>query len=343
MNWTKEKIDLLTSLLADGENHRDIARKMNVSYDSLTHAIQRYDLAGYKAVNPRSTKIVQQVDMESLSDKNFDKLKAEAILRWKVAKSKIARNKKKDYKLGLVTSDQHIPHEDEASMKAIFQLMDDEKFDVNILLGDFLDYGCISHWNQGRNKTLEMQRLKTDYIKGNVILDEYDKRLPQGCEKHFFKGNHEVWVDDLIEKTPQLEGLVEPESQLKLVERGYKIYPYNEVIPFGRLHLTHGIYAGANPTKKHLDELKVNCMFGHTHTMEIRMSSSPAREIAFSGYNVGCLCNMAPDYMKNRPHGWTQGFAVLYLYPNGYFDVNLIRVIEGKFIYNGKVYDGNKK
>ena len=137
-----------------------------------------------------------------------------------------------------------------------------------------------------------------------------------------------------------MEGLVEPESQLKLNERGYKIYQYNEIIPFGKLNLTHGIYAGANPTKKHLDELKVNVMFGHTHTMEIKMASSPARQIAFSGYNVGCLCNMMPDYMKNKPHGWTHGFAVVYLYENGYFEVNMIRILDGRFIYNGKVYQG---
>jgi predicted phosphodiesterase len=278
--------------------------------------------------------------MEALNEKNFDQLKEEAKLKWIPAKTKVPKNKKAAYETMIVVSDQHIPHQDDASNNAVLQFMDDVKPDKFVVLGDFLDLGCISHWNLGRNKTLEMTRLKDDYIKGNVLLDEYDKRLPKECEKHYFKGNHELWIDDLIEKTPQLEGLIELDSQLKLTTRGYKIYPYNEIVPFGKLNLTHGIYAGGNPTKKHLDELKVNIMFGHTHTMELKMASSPARQIAFSGYNVPCLCNMSPDYMKNRPHGWTHGFAIVYLYPTGYFEVNLIRILDGRFIYNNKVYQG---
>lgn len=338
--WTKEKIDILKGYLSDGESNKIICSKMDCSYDSLCQAIQRYNLGDFRAT-PKAAKIISNVDMETLDDSNFEDMKAEARLKWIPAKTKVpANSKKKPYKIALVTSDHHIPHQDDLAVNAVLKLMDDVKFDTNIILGDFLDYGCISHWNQGRNKTLEMQRLKTDYIRGNVLLDEYDKRLPKGCEKHFFMGNHEVWVNDLLEKTPQLEGLVEPQSMLKLDERGYKIYAYNDIVPMGRLNFTHGIYAGANPTKKHLDELKVNIMFGHTHTMEVRMSSSPAREIAFSGYNVGCLCNMAPDYMRNRPHGWTHGIAVIYFYEDGYFEVNMIRILEGRFIYNGKIYQG---
>lgn len=340
MIWTPEQIEILKGYLADGESFRTISRKMNCSYDGVQHAVRRYNLDQFKAINPKSAKIVQSVDMETLNDDNFEEQKEEAKLKWVPAKTKIPKNKKKEYETILVFGDIHIPHQDDASIKAILKLMDDVKFDQHVNLGDFLDFGCISHWNLGRNKTLEMQRLKTDYIRGNVLLDEIDKRLPTGCKKYFLKGNHCVWVEDLIEKTPQLEGLVEPESQLNLIERGYKVYPYNEIVAFGKLHITHGIYAGANPVKKHLDELKVNIMFGHSHTVAVMMSSSPAREIAFSGYNIGCLCNMAPDYMRNRPHGWSHGFAIVYLYPNGYFEVNMIRILDGRFIYNGKVYQG---
>jgi predicted phosphodiesterase len=342
MNWTTENLDILKSYLQQGFKQRQIALKMNCSFDSVGHAVRRYGLDQYRVVTPAVQKIVDSIDLASLKDENFAQLKEEAKLVWVPAKTRVPKNKKKPYQTILVTSDHHVPHQDQVSINAVLDLMDDVKFDVNIILGDFLDFGCISHWNQGRQKTLEMQRLKKDYIAGNVLLDEMDKRLPAGCEKHFFKGNHEVWIDDLLEKTPQLEGLVEPESQLKLIERGYKIYQYNDVIEFGKLNLTHGIYAGANPTKKHLDELKVNIMFGHTHTMEVKMSSSAARKIAFSGYNVGCLCHMCPDYMRNRPSGWTNGIAIIYLYPNGYFEVNMIRILEGRFIYNNKIYDGNR-
>lgn len=340
MEWKNEDLELLKGYLALGDSRVTIATKMNRSFDSICHAMRKYGLKSAAVSSTRAIKAVESIDLESLDDTNFKEMIRQAVLKWNPAKTKIPKNKKRPYKMMLVTSDQHIPHHEEGPLRAIFGLMEDVPFDINVLLGDYLDYGCISHWNTGHNRTLEMQRLKSDYIIGNVLLDEYDKRLPAGAEKHFFKGNHEVWIDDLIEKTPQLEGLVEPETNLKLAERGYKIYRYNDVVPFGKLNLTHGMYAGANPTKKHLDECKVNIMFGHTHTMEMRMSSSPARDIAFSGYNVGCLCHMMPDYMKNRASGWTHGFAVVYLYDNGYFEVNMIRILDNKFIFNGKVYQG---
>lgn len=340
MIWNNENIEVLKGYLQDGFSNREICIKMSCSYKAIEHAITRFGLAQFRAISSKSEKIIAGIDMEALKDIDFEKQKAEAKLKWVVKPTKLGKNKKRPYKAMVVVSDHHVPHQDDKSQNAVLQFMDDVKADIFTILGDFLDFGCISHWNQGRNKTLEMQRLKSDYIKGNVLLDEYDKRLPKGCEKHFFKGNHEVWVDDLIDKTPQLEGLVEPESQLFLKERGYKIYPYNHIEPFGKLNLTHGIYAGGNPTKKHLNELKVNIMFGHTHTLEVIMASSAAREIAFSGYNVPCLCNLAPDYMRLRPSGWTHGFAVVYLYENGYFEVNMIRILDGRFIYNNKVYQG---
>ena len=293
-------------------------------------------------IKPKAIDIVSKINMESCDDNSLELFKKKMQLDWKVEKSKIKKDKNKPYKIMLVTSDHHIPHHNVPAMKSIFKLMDDVKFDINVILGDFLDCSVISHWNQNKRRTLEMQRLKKDYVAGNIILDEFDKRLPENAEKHILFGNHDWnWIEDLLESMPQLEGLIEPSKHLNLKERGYKSYPYNEIVPFGRLNLTHGIYANSNPIKKHLDELKVNVLFGHTHQLGMMFSSSAAREIAFAGYNIGCVCDMAPDYMKNRPHAWNHGFAIVYLYPNGYFDVSLIRIINGKFVYNGKIYNGN--
>lgn len=339
--WSNEDLGLLKAYLKTGMTYRQIASKMDRSIDSVGHAVTRYDLNKFKASAPKAEKIIESIELEELDDNNFENFKQLAKLKWKIAKSEGKSNGKVAFKTALIYGDVHAPHHNEVAIKSILKLADDVKFDMLINIGDFLDYGCISHWNQNKHKTLEMKRLKNDYIIGNAILDEFDKRMPKNCEKHFFKGNHELWIQDLLEKTPQLEGLIEPESQLFLVDRKYKVYEYNDVVAFGKLNITHGIYACANAVKKHVDELKTNILFGHTHTIASMLSSSPAREIAFSAYNIGCLCDMAPDYMKNRPHGWSHGFAVAYFFPNGYFDVQIIRIIEGKFIFNNKLYSGN--
>ena len=60
------------------------------------------------------------------------------------------------------------------------------------------------------------------------------------------------------------------------------------------------------------------------------------------GYCLGCLCHKNPDYLKNKPNKWAHGFAVLYVYDDGMFDVDIKRIVNGKFIYNNKLYNGNQ-
>ncbi len=342
--WTDEMIDLVTTYLRNGLTTTQIAKKMNVSLDAIGAMIRRYGLGEHKLQKPSTSKFLDNLnlDLEDLDDEHFKQAKEDAKLRWKIKKTTIKKSKKKkDFKMGVLWSDVHIPHENKPACKAVIKLMDDIKFDICAIMGDFQDLGCISHWNRNRHRTLEMKRLKTDYIEGNALLDQIDSRLPKGAEKYFLEGNHEKWADDLLQEMPALEGMIEPKTMLKLDERGYKYSKYNELVKIGRLYLTHGIYAGANPIKKHIDTLKVNIAFCHTHTLGMQLFSSPAREIAFAGYNLGCLCDLAPDYMKNQPNGWAHGFGIGYFYPNGYYDVLPIRIVNGKFIYNNKIYDGN--
>jgi len=341
--WTDDKLNVLITYLRNGKNTREIAKILNTTLDAVTNAIRRYDLAKHVVAKSSTIKFLQNIELEKLNDEKFEKLKQDAKLQWEIKKSKIKSNKNKNVQIGLFFPDAHIPHHNQIVCKSILKLMNDIKFDKFIIMGDFMDFGCISHWNKNRHKTLELQRLKNDYIHGNALLDEIDKRLPKNCDKHYLFGNHDgEWINQLLEEMPALEGLIEPESQLFLKKRKYKTYEYNKLVKFGRLYATHGIYAGVNPIKKHLDELKVNIIFGHTHTLGMRLSSSPAREIAFAGYNIGTVCDLSPDYMKNKPNAWQHGFAIGYFYPNGYFDIQLIRVIQGRFVFNGKIYDGNK-
>lgn len=340
--WTEADIEILKTLLRNGLSTKDIAKKLNTTRDTVSGAITRYNLAEHKIIKPCVANYLEGTDFDVLDEKNFEEAKKKAKLDWQIKKSTKKGVDTSKVKIGILWSDTHIPHQNTPACKAVLKLMDDIQCTRFCIMGDFMDLSCISHWNKNKHRTLELKRLKDDYIIGNTLLDEIDKRLPKNAEKHYLMGNHESWANDLLEEIPQLEGLIEPEANLKLAERGYKVYPYNDLVQFGRLYLTHGIYAGGNPIKKHVDELKVNIAFVHTHSLGMSLFPSPAREIAFAGYNCGCLCDLSPDYMKNRPNAWTHGIAVVYFYPNGYFDVQLIRIVQGKFIFNNKIYDGNK-
>lgn len=336
--WTEDKIAILKAYLEGGLSYSEIAIKFKTNNDAIQKVVKRYNLKKY--IKKQESPIL---DLDELNDENFEEQKEAAKLRWQIPSSKIMANKKNEFKTYIIVGDIHVPEQDTVAVKSVLNLMDEIKFDGIINLGDYLNLACISHWNKEKHKTLEGKRLKQDYIDGNVLLDEFDKRLPKGAEKHFLKGNHEIWIDQLIEQTPALDGLFDLESGLKLQERGYKIYPYNDIIKFGRLCVTHGIYCGTTPARTHASKLLSNVLVGHTHSPEMCLIHSPAKEISVVGYVNGCLCHMSPDYMKSKPSNWATGFAILYLFPNGYFDVNLIRIVKGRYVYNGKLYDGNEK
>jgi predicted phosphodiesterase len=257
-------------------------------------------------------------------------------------KSKKGKKSSKNFKSYIIFADSHVQNHNLPALKAIWAIMDDHTFDGIINLGDFMDFDCISHWNKEKVGRTEGKRLKDDYIVANAILDEFDKRLPKEAEKYFYYGNHERFYYDFIEAFPQLTGMFDPKDELRLKERGYVVYDkINHIGKLGKLSLTHGMYAGKNALKTHLASFQTNTMHGHTHTMEMSMASSPAKEIAIWGMSIGCTCDMNPAYMQDRPHGWTHGFAVVHVYDKNFFDVDFKRIVNGKVVYNGKLYNGN--
>lgn len=352
--WTKEKEEEFTKLYEDGVSLLDIREEINYPY-SLIGLGRKKERMGLKRKEkeyiPNRDKSKKKNNYEIIladNDVDIEKVKEELIrnwnLDWKPSKS-TKESKKKNYKSYLVICDIHIPYYNKEAMNSIFKIMEDNVFDGFIILGDFMDMTPISHWlhDQKKRKSLENLRMKKDYIVANMILDEFDKRLPKDCDKRFFYGNHECWEQDMVEKYPVLENMLNPAIELKLKERGYKVYDkVNHIERIGRLSFTHGIYTTANYVKKHIDEFKTNVIFGHIHSIRDRLESSPAKEIAVAGYSVGCLCDLNPDFMKNRPNKWSHGFAVVNFYDNGFFDIDNKRIIKGKVIYNGKFYKGKK-
>lgn len=346
--WTKEEVELLKAYSANPElTKADIAKKMKRTVDSIDKAGTRYGIKKVlkntlisRKVSKEEKKIENTINViEGLDDEYFSELKEKAKTAWDVPKTKIKNGKDKGFKSYLVVSDIHVPDHSIKALRPIFKMMDDVKFDGLVNLGDFCDNACISHWNKSKQLTSEGKKLKSDYIIGNALLDEFDKRLPKNCDKHFMIGNHEEFYYQFLEYNPMLEGFLNPINELHLKERGYKVYEkYNDIFRIGKLNFTHGIYCGLHYVKKHIDECKTNIIFGHVHSQRERYECSPAKQLSIAGYAVGCLCDKSPDYMRNKPNKWTNGFACVNFYPNGEFNVQLVRIVNGKFIFNGKIY-----
>jgi predicted phosphodiesterase len=325
-----------------GITRREIAKIMKKSTNSIEKAIIHYDIYLPEASATHTIFLEDYSDNLGLS-KSVAKPEVYNPINWKIKKSK-RKKAKRSFKKILVMSDCHIRKQNTPAVKCVLGLMDDVVFDGVYNLGDYLDYGCLSHFNKKKRLTMEGERLKNDITEGNRLLDEIDKRLPKGADKRFWYGNHEDWVKQYLEEHTELEGMLSPKMTLKLEERGYTVYnKVNHIEKIGRLYFTHGSKSNKGFLRSMITTNMRNVIFGHNHTQRSLLIPTAAREIAMSGYAVACLCDLDPDYAKNRPSAHSHGFAVVNFYgDNGFFSVELYRIINGIFIYGDKIYDGNK-
>jgi len=248
---------------------------------------------------------------------------------------------RKVVKRGVVLFDIHYPLHNEACMSVVKQFVKD--FDPHYLIygGDALDLACISDFNKAKPKLIEKARLKKEY-RGfqKDILTPLESRVSDKCKKYYLIGNHEWRVDRLVEGNPQMEGLVELEEHLNLSD--YNIIPYNRVLNIGEIAVIHGFTCNKYHSEKNVSTFNTNVFSGHLHTNQVYTKVSPINSLPKSGVSVGCLCDMNPHYMQNKPSAWVHQFLFFYMFEDGSFSYYTPTIINGKVMINNKLYVGDK-
>lgn len=244
-------------------------------------------------------------------------------------------------KRGVALWDIHSPEYDKACMNIVFHFIKDFKPNYLVLAGDQMDFGCISHHNKGKVRLTENARLKKDYREFQVdILDKLEENISKRCKRYFMIGNHEYWVERLVDDNPQLEGLVEVENNLDLSE--YEIIPFNKVLSIGEINFIHGIWCNKYHAEKNIRIYNKNIFSGHIHTNQIFTVVSPINSLPRQGVSIGCLCNKNMDYMHEKPSAWIHQFMYWYELSDGTFRYYLVTIINGVAIINNKLYNGNE-
>jgi len=245
-------------------------------------------------------------------------------------------------KRGVALFDIHYPEHNKACMNIVYQFLKDFKPDYLVLGGDQMDFGCISHHNKGKVRLTENARLKKDYNGFQErILNRVESVLPKKCKKYFMIGNHEYWIERLVDDNPQLENLVEVASNLDL--KNWEIVSFNKSLTLGEVNFIHGFYTNKYFAEKNIRVYGKNVFCGHLHTSQTFTVISPLGCLPKSGVGVGCLCNKNPDYMHNKPNSWVHQFLFWYEFADGSFTYYTPIIINGKCVINNKVYDGNGK
>lgn len=211
--------------------------------------------------------------------------------------------------------------------------------------GDGLDCGAVSrHRKEEGPRATEGLRLQKDAERYRAeVLAPLEALKPKVLRYHL--GNHEAWLEQLIDEHPGLEGALSVNSLLKLVAHGWDVWDVGTVSTVsGKLHYMHGdnVRGAAMCAKNAVIDYGRSVIFGHFHTSQryTKHSAFDAKDI-HRGFAIGCLCRKNPRYTKNQPNRFSQSFALVEEdSKTGQFQVNEIEISNGKAIYNGRIYKG---
>lgn len=206
--------------------------------------------------------------------------------------------------------------------------------------GDGLDCGEISHHNRAKPRRTEGFRLLkvAEEMRREVIKPIEDVTSATAT---YILGNHEDWIEDLLDADPALEGLIDINKLLGLDD--WTVVPQGGCHQLGKLHFIHGdqISGGVNAAKNAVDAYMENVRLGHFHTYQVATKTSAVGNVlGKTGVVVPCLCGKNPKYNESRPNRWVQGFAFGYVMPDGTFNDYVAVIVDGVAAVNGKVYRG---
>lgn len=209
--------------------------------------------------------------------------------------------------------------------------------------GDILDCGAISHHNYGQPRKTEGFRLLRDAEEcQTTIIKPIEAILPRDGRKVLILGNHEDWIEQLLDRDPALEGLVDIRKLLSLSSK-WDVIPQGGGASYGKLYFLHGdtVTGGEFCAKKAVLEYERNVRFGHHHTFQTYTKTSPIDvKLPKTGIAVPCMCVKDIGYARRRPNRWVQGFLWGYMTEDGPFADYVSVIVNGRMIANGKVYKG---
>ena len=258
---------------------------------------------------------------------------------------RLAKLKDSDILRVVVQPDTHFPEHDPIATSAFKKFLEHYKPHGLINLGDFLEMESVSHWEP---KSSKPRRLVPEIKAARVELGEIDKALgPQCIYKRFLIGNHEDWLEQLLitRVSEVYDGIEELgvglriQDLLGLKDLGYRVVPLNEILRLGEMHYIHGYYTHIHHAKKHLEVFGVNLMYGHVHDVQVHSGVS-VKGVHEAG-SIGCLRRLNASFLRGKPNNWSHALGVVEYRFDGTFTKYIPHIINGRFSFGGKIFDGN--
>jgi predicted phosphodiesterase len=242
----------------------------------------------------------------------------------------------------VILNDIQIPFHDERVLQRLVLPFIDELHPNGVILnGDIVDCYSISDFD---HDPLTRASLDREIRLAGKLME----RLARiGSRRIWIGGNHEDRLRRMVWKQPALLSAVDKASREKIVhlldfpemfglaEYGFEWRPYGGFEMLGKLMVTHGSMVSkhsAQSARSHLDKYGTSVLIGHTHRGGIFYK----RDVkgVHAAYENFCLCRLDPEYVQHP--NWQQGFSVVHLGSNGFFNVQQIPILPGnQFFYGG--------
>lgn len=246
----------------------------------------------------------------------------------------------------VVLFDLHYPKVHWTTFRLMLQFIKANKVDEFIFGGDQFDNECISHHTKGK----PYYRPRAAYVRDEAgfdagVLSVLDAALRR-AKKHWLVGNHDFWEFQLVEENPELEGLIDRPTSLRLAKRGWNVVPLGKSVQVGKLRVIHGEtltgignQGGMYPARKAVEMYGCNVLAGHTHSPQSYTRVSPIDQ---TQKRMGWIAPIGgrtnPGYLRNKPNAWVNGFVVIETGAGGNFNLTPINIMCDWFRYGGKEY-----
>lgn len=244
----------------------------------------------------------------------------------------------------VVLNDIHFPFHDRPVLDGlVLPFIREIAPDGVVLNGDIIDMFQLSSFDKN---PLTKTTIKTE----QVLVGKFLKNF-QHCKARLYKaGNHEDrWRRYLWANAPALveSGVVDFETVFKLPDHGFTYQPYGTKSWIGKLLLVHGSIVrkhSAMTARGHFEKYGCSVMHGHTHRMGSYFHTNINGPHAC--YENGHLSDVAQAEYVTDPD-WQQGFSVVQVMDDGYFNVEQIKILESggrkEFFYGGERFKAVSK
>lgn len=234
-----------------------------------------------------------------------------------------------------------VPLHDMKAFGAALAFLEDFKPHQLILGGDILDCAVVSHHNRGKPGRTEGMRLLADAEECAAEIITPLKGL-RPTKATYITGNHERFLDDLVDEQPGVEGLVALPRLLGL-PASWTLVPQGDHISLGKLTFLHGdqLKGGDGVAKAAVIAYERSVRFGHFHTFAAYTKTSALDlKLGRTGMAIPCLCTKNPKYGEGSPNRWVQGFNYGWIEDDGTYADYVPIITNGRAVINGKVYRG---